>query len=188
MSNRNPSTWPLKFLRWICPNHLYEEIEGDLIQKFNRDAETFGENRARRRLIWNVIWFFRPGIVLRHKFSLHVSQLPMIQSYFTFTLRHIRKNKINAISKVGGLTLALFSFLVITLYVFYQLSFDRYHEGYENIYRVNTERKENGKIEKYGIAPLALGPMLHEQFPEIESYTRLDISNGSHVRYKEKVI
>ncbi len=37
-----PSTWMLKFLQWFCPNHLYEEIEGDLIQKFNRDVKNFG--------------------------------------------------------------------------------------------------------------------------------------------------
>src|SRR6187402_1736968 len=102
MSNRNLPAWPFKFLRWICPRHLNEEIEGDLIQKFNRDLETFGEKRAKRRLIWNAVRFFRSGIVFRNKLSLHLNQLPMIQSYFTSTLRHIRKNTITAISKVGG--------------------------------------------------------------------------------------
>lgn len=28
----------LQFLRSICPNHLMEEIEGDLLQQFSRDA------------------------------------------------------------------------------------------------------------------------------------------------------
>jgi hypothetical protein len=31
------------FLRWFCPGHLYEEIEGDLIQRFIRDAREFVE-------------------------------------------------------------------------------------------------------------------------------------------------
>ena len=59
----------LRFLKWFCPEHLYEEIEGDLIQKFNRDAKVFGERKAKERLIWNVVRFLRPGIVLRNKFS-----------------------------------------------------------------------------------------------------------------------
>jgi putative ABC transport system permease protein len=49
------------FLKAICPEHLHEEIEGDLLQKFNRDVKKVGERRANRRLISNTIRFFRPG-------------------------------------------------------------------------------------------------------------------------------
>ena len=59
----------LRFLQWFCPPELLEEIEGDLIQKFERDVKSFGEGKAKRRLLWNVIRFFRPEIVLKNKFS-----------------------------------------------------------------------------------------------------------------------
>lgn len=180
--------WALSVLRWFCPDELYEAIEGDLFQRFDKDMKTFGEKRARRRLLWNALRFVRGGILMRNTFSLHMNQWPVFRNYFITTFRHMGRHKINALSKVGGLTLALFSFLIISLYVHYQLSFDTYHEGYDRIYRVNTERKENGRFEKYGIAPLALGPLLVGQFPEIEAFTRLDISNGSHVRYNQKVV
>ncbi len=52
----------LDFLKWFCPDHLHEEIEGDLLQKFNRDVKTFGEERAKRKLMWNAIMFFRLGL------------------------------------------------------------------------------------------------------------------------------
>jgi putative ABC transport system permease protein len=61
-------SFALKFLRWFCPDHLYEEIEGDLMQKFERDLKQVGEKGA-KRLLWNVVRFCRPGIVLRNKFS-----------------------------------------------------------------------------------------------------------------------
>jgi putative ABC transport system permease protein len=51
----------LRFLSWFCPAHLYEEIEGDLIQKFNRDVKVIGEKRAKRKLLWNVVRFFKAG-------------------------------------------------------------------------------------------------------------------------------
>ena len=35
--NTPPPSSTLRVLKWFCPAHLYEEIEGDLIQKFNRD-------------------------------------------------------------------------------------------------------------------------------------------------------
>jgi len=35
-----------RLLRAFCPPHLLEEIEGDLLQKFEKDVKIFGENKA----------------------------------------------------------------------------------------------------------------------------------------------
>src|SRR5258708_6036689 len=67
-----PSQWAIRFLRAICPDHLFEEIEGDLIQKFHKDLKAMGPVRARRRSLMNSILFFRPGILLRNKSQLKV--------------------------------------------------------------------------------------------------------------------
>ena len=37
-----PSASTLRILRWFCPPQIYEEIEGDLIQKFNHDVKQLG--------------------------------------------------------------------------------------------------------------------------------------------------
>ncbi len=55
---KNIPQWILLLLHRFCPSHLYEEIEGDLIQKFHHDVKAFGERKA--GLIWKVIQFFRP--------------------------------------------------------------------------------------------------------------------------------
>src|SRR5882762_9088130 len=123
-----------RLLQAFCPPQLFEEIEGDLLQRFERDVKIFGEQKARRRLGWNVTRFFRPEILLRNKFSVELNQLPMFQNYFKTTYRHVLKNKINFGFKLAGLTLALFSSLIIAIYVSFQLSFDKFHENYKNIY------------------------------------------------------
>jgi putative ABC transport system permease protein len=51
-------------LKWFCPDHLYEEIEGDLIQKSEKDVKLHGERKAKRRLMWNVIRFLRLRILV----------------------------------------------------------------------------------------------------------------------------
>jgi len=67
--------WPLRFLQWFCPPHLYEEIEGDLIQRFHRDlkpsdrlkrSDGYWQKRAKRRLTWTVLRFFRPEILFQN--------------------------------------------------------------------------------------------------------------------------
>jgi putative ABC transport system permease protein len=184
----SPPSWILRFLQFVCPQELLEEIEGDLIQRYNRDVDLVGEPQAKRKIFFNVFRYVRPEIIFRNRVSFNAAQFLMFKNYYTTTWRHIRKHKINAVSRLGGLTLALFSFLIIALYISFQLSFDRYNQNYQNIYRVNTERKENGIQEQYGIAPLALGPMIQEKFPEIAAFTRIRGVNGSHLRYKDKVI
>ncbi|MBL0743574.1 FtsX-like permease family protein [Chryseolinea lacunae] len=188
--SRNTSTpprWVLRFLRAICPESLVEEIEGDLLQKFERDKTRHGERRANRRLIWAALRFFRPGILLRNSFTVQSNALAILANYFKTTYRHISKSKVNFTFKLGGLTLALFSFLVIALFVSYQLSFDRFHADYEKIYRVNTARNENGQSEKYGIAPMAFGPLLKQHFPEIAAFTRIQTANGTYIRTDNNV-
>ena len=64
-----------RFLKWICPAHLFEEIEGDLIQRFNRDSSRYGIRKAKRMLYWNTLRFFRPGIILRNNFSMELNTI-----------------------------------------------------------------------------------------------------------------
>jgi hypothetical protein len=45
-----PNRLATRLLRSFCPPHLLEEIEGDLLQKFERDVKTFGEKKAKRLL------------------------------------------------------------------------------------------------------------------------------------------
>lgn len=181
-------SWIGKLLRAICPENLYEEIEGDLIELYKHELRTVGERRARLNAAIRALRFLRPGIVLRNKFSFQSNHLPMLRNYFVTSLRHIRKSKINFAFKIGGLSLAIFSFLAITIYISYQLSFDRFHDDYKNIYRVTSERKENGIIEKFGIAPFALGPKLQQDIPGIASAVRIRYANGTYLRYNNNVI
>ena len=108
----------LRFLQWFCPPELLEEIEGDLIQKFEWDVKSFGEGKAKRRLLWNVIRFFRPEIVLKNKFSNQQNPM-MISNYFKVAYRVMLRNKsysfINLLSLALGLTSFAFLFLWIHL-------------------------------------------------------------------------
>jgi putative ABC transport system permease protein len=178
--------WAEKLLRTICPEEFYEQIEGDIIEIYNYEVKTAGKRRARLRLIWGCFQFVRPGIILRNKINLHQNDLLMFKNYFVTSVRHIRKSKVNFAFKLGGLSLAILSFLAIALYVSYQTSFDTHHDEYENVYRVNSLRKQNGVEEKYAIVPLSIGPLLKQSIPEIQTVCRTRYSSGSYLRYEGK--
>ncbi len=176
-----------RLFRLFCPPHLLEEIEGDLTQRYEKDLKSMSAKRARRKLSWNAIRFLRPGILLRHQFYFSENRMVLLSNYLKTSLRHVRKSKVNFIFKVGGLSLAIFSFLSIILYVSFQLSFDTFHTDYQKIYRVNSLRKEDGVLEKYAVVPVGLGPILHRQIPEIESMTRIRYTDHTYLRHHDEL-
>jgi putative ABC transport system permease protein len=184
MNDKNAPGWVFRILSWFCPMHLYEEIEGDLLQRFAKDMATKGIRVARRRLVWNTIRFCRPGIVVRNKINMKINQFQMFGNYFKTSLRHAGKSKVNFSFKLGGLVLALTSLLVIVLYVMFQLSFDRYHKDYRQVYRVNSEWVENESKAQYAIALPGIGPALKDVFPEVISYVRMIPIGTTTVRYQ----
>ena len=169
----SPSSSTLRILKWFCPAHIYEEIEGDLLQKFNRDVKQLGVAAANRRLLWNTIRFFRPGILLRNKFSLHIIQNHMIRNYIKIAFRNFSKQKSYTLLNVIGLSAGMAASLLIIQYVKYERSFDSFHARAQDIYRIQYNGWQNGKLNfESAVAVPAVGPALKNNFPEVEAYTR----------------
>ncbi len=89
----------------------------------------------------------------------------MFKNYFKITLRNIKGSKLYSALNIIGLSVGLASFILIALYVQYELSFDKYHENTNRIYRVVKEGRT--------FTPAPLGPALKENFPEVEAVTRI---------------
>lgn len=43
--------WAERLLKTICPTELFEQIEGDLIEIYNYDVKTIGQQKAKLRFI-----------------------------------------------------------------------------------------------------------------------------------------
>ncbi|MEX0647315.1 MAG: FtsX-like permease family protein [Balneolaceae bacterium] len=98
----------------------------------------------------------------------------MLKNYFKIALRHLFKNRLFSIINILGLTLGFTCFILLSLFVIDELSFDRFHSDSENIYRViQTINEPDGSSRQIAVvAPLA-GSEPHEQFPEVQDQTQL---------------
>ena len=174
MNDGRPGRFAFKLLRSFCPEQLCEEIEGNLVQKFNIDAKSLGERKARRRLIWNVVRFFRPGIILRNRQGIEFDQLFMVRNYFIIAYRHLAKHKTFSFINITGLAIGMAAFLLIVHYVQFERSYENFHENSEIISRVTLDIYKGSEFvvsdcEMY--APM--GQLLKEKFPEVLDFTRL---------------
>ncbi len=181
MSEKTPP-WPLRLLHWFCPAQLLEEIEGDLIQKYNHDAKNFGEKRAKRRLIWNVIRFLRPGIVLRNKWSLELTTMKMLSNYMKITLRNLNKRRAYSIVNLLGLSIGLAACLVIGKYVEYETSYESFNTNARSVYRVVSSFYTDGAKESF--SGYDLGPALQAEMPEVKRIARFH-GHSSVISFKD---
>ncbi len=162
------------FLRFICPAHLLEEIEGDLLQKYDRDITRFGSRKAGRRLIYNTIRFFRGGILTRNRISIVRKRNLMIKNNMKLMIRQVARNKTYSLVNILGLTIGIFASLLIAQFVLFEWSFERYNKNADKTYRVNLYNTSNGVFT--GISPgtvSGLGYVLQRSFPGIEAVARL---------------
>jgi putative ABC transport system permease protein len=89
------------------------------------------------------------------------------------------------ILNITGLTIGLTSFLLITIYVLHELSYDRFHKNYENIYRIKVKGVMAGSTLDQAITAPPMAQTLLADYPEILHAVRLNRSGAWLVKYGE---
>ena len=73
----------------------------------------------------------------------------MLKNYFKIAIRKMMRQKMYSIINIGGLAIGIACFVLISIYVKHEMSFDRFHKNNENIYRVyRIENESTGKSKR----------------------------------------
>jgi putative ABC transport system permease protein len=100
----------------------------------------------------------------------------MFTNYLKVAFRSIMKNKVLNFINIAGLALGLSIFLLITLYVFEELSFDAFHLKHDRIFRVTELLHSPSKTLHMAVSSPPIAPALKENFPEILKTVRITSS------------
>jgi putative ABC transport system permease protein len=116
----------------------------------------------------------------------------MIRNYLKIAFRNLTRHKFISFINLFGLTIGLTCCLLIFTFILHELSYDKYQPDAHRVYRV-TRTFYNGQtgaqsLNLSTIGP-AFGPLLQNDFKEIESMTRLlRLDRGVPVRYEDKIL
>jgi len=171
MMHQTPPYWMLKTLRWVCPEHLIEEIEGDFYEYFEGLARKKDSKHAKRKA-FGFLLLSTPRLLLNRKYE-NSNNIDMIKSYLTIAIRNIKRRAAYSIINIAGLAVGLACCMLIGIYVLHELSFDRFHENTENLYRVNTTFGSSGNSHHTYMTPTALLPNLQREFTEVGKGIRM---------------
>ena len=110
----------------------------------------------------------------------------MLQSYLTSALRNIRRHKGYTFINVFGLAVGLAACLLISLFVRFELSFDRVHDNAKRIVRIEMDVENSGTgSARWKLTYLPVGPGLKERVPEIEEVVRIDFGGQYAIQYED---
>lgn len=100
----------------------------------------------------------------------------MLSNYLTIIFRKLRKERLYSIINLLGLTIGLTAFLLISLYVRDELSYDQFHADHEQLYRVYATDTTRD-VKQGAIAPDLAGIILSD-IPAVESIVRMVGARG----------
>src|SRR5689334_4222043 len=103
----------------------------------------------------------------------------MLRNFIKTAWRNLIKNRTFSIINIAGLAIGLSCFLLISVYVVDELSYDRYNEKADRIYRVNSDIKFGGSTLDLAVCSDPMGATLKKDYPQVEQYTRIYASSGS---------
>ncbi len=97
----------------------------------------------------------------------------MLKNYLKTALRNFGKHKVYTTINLLGLTVGLAFFILIGLYIRFELGYDKFHENKDRIYRVEQVLAHESGTETTAGCPTPLSGVLPAEIPEVESVTRV---------------
>lgn len=113
----------------------------------------------------------------------------MLKSYLLIAIRSLRRNKLHASINIIGLAIGMACCILITLFVQFELNYDRQNKDADRIYRMAIGLEAN----TWAISAFPIGRLLKDNFPEVEKFTRIKPSeifvrnSANEIKNKEKV-
>jgi ribosomal protein S8E len=113
----------------------------------------------------------------------------MFKNYFKTAFRNLVKNKFSAFLNIAGLAVGMAVALLIGLWVWDELSFDKYHENYDSLARVMQQQTFNGEINTLKAMPIPAATELRQSYGEAFKYIVLaSWTNLHNVSFQDKNI
>ncbi len=110
----------------------------------------------------------------------------MIRHLFRFSLRSLKRQGGYVTINVLGLAIGMACSLMIALFIIHELSYDNYHEDRDRIYRLGLHGIMSGQEMKNAYMPPPAGPVMANEFPEVESFLRMEIWDETIIMADDK--
>ncbi len=111
----------------------------------------------------------------------------MFRNYFKTAWRNLTKNRLNASINTIGLSVAFICCILLSLTVYYEFSYDKFHKNAPQLYKVYSLSHAATGDEKNGTMSYPAAPSMKANVPGIIKSTGI-IYGGTGIMYKDKEV
>ena len=105
----------------------------------------------------------------------------MLQNYLKIALRNLVKNKVYSFINIVGLAVGMAVAMLIGLWIWDELSFNKYHQNYERIGRAMQMQTQNGTVFTQQSMPMPMGEELKTKYGNNFKYLAMASWEGDHI-------
>ena len=110
----------------------------------------------------------------------------MLRNYFKIAWRNLLKSKVHSFINITGLSVGMGVTLLIGLWIWDELSFDKNFEHYDRIVRVMQHQTMNGNVGTQSNMPIPLGYKLRTDYKSDFKYVVLSRTEGHVISLDDK--
>jgi len=164
------AVWLVKRLERYRINHA---IIDDLQEVFTRISQERG-------FIPAYLWYWSQCLdaVIKNIFFSFQWRFTMLKNYFIIALRNLKKHKGFSFINIAGLSVGIACSVLVMIYVYDQLSYDRFHENAERTYRIVSKGFIVDSEIHQTSTPYVLAKTLREEYGDAVQVTQIGSYDG----------
>ena len=172
----------LFLLKSLTAHHHRYNPAGDIEEEYELIRNDRGRSRA-------CLWYWEQILVavFKHACLTCYWRIAMFKNYFKIAVRNLKKQKGYAFINITGLAIGMACCILILLWVQDELSYDRFHDNLDSIYRIVCERQTENSMYRFAVTPAPIAAAFKKDFPEIEKATMLGFHGGFNVKYDNEI-
>ena len=174
--------WAYRFLGSLYAEDVLQEKLGDLEELRHDEIQKKGKFRTTFWYLFQIIRLLRSQSQLSFYWG-----FAMFKNYVTIAFRSLKRHKVYSLITISGLTLGMAAFLLISVWVLHELSFDRFHDNATSIFHVFEKRHFPDQVRQNFGTPGPLSEQLRADFPEIRESVRVAMTGERVLRYEDKI-
>jgi putative ABC transport system permease protein len=107
----------------------------------------------------------------------------MFMNLIKHSIRSFKRQRAYIIINILGLSIGIACSLLIALFVFNELSFDKFNAKKDRIFRMNLNGKLGGQEVTVAYSAAVIGPTMVKEVPEVEDFLRMNGMGPVNVEY-----
>jgi len=113
----------------------------------------------------------------------------MIKNYLKIAWRNLTRNKASSFINIGGLAVGMAVAMLIGLWIWTELSFNKYHQNYDKIARVMQNQTMNGETSSLKAMPIPVAYQLRQLYGrDFKQVVLSSWTNPHELKFNEKSI